>query len=89
MYRDVVQWSKILTSDSGAGSLPLVRLAPGECGPRRAPAPDQRRESSRKGNWGLCSRAPTGQPLLQLIDQQILKGYRSYLANRKEYPLDG
>ena len=29
---------------------PLVRLAPGECGPRRSPAPDQRRESSRKGN---------------------------------------
>jgi uncharacterized Zn finger protein len=29
---------------------PLVRLAPGECGPRRSPTPDQRRESSRKGN---------------------------------------
>ena len=31
----------------------------------------------------------SGQPLPQLIDQQILKGYRSYLANRKEYVLDG
>jgi hypothetical protein len=57
--------------------------------PRRTPAPDQRRERSPKGNEGLCSKGQSGQPLPQLIDQQILKGYRSYLASRKEDGIDG
>jgi hypothetical protein len=49
--------------------------------------PIERRERSRKANEGLCFRANPGPALTNRSAN--LSGYRSYLASRKVYVIDG